>query len=146
MDVVQLKMQQELANTQEVALKLEAQNKGAMRDMQRMRADFKSQEQERERLVAQNLVVKRENKALQATVLALRERFEAMFAEEEGDGSAKVKAIFVFRVLMPEVGKGPLVLGTCRNLDCLTRQGAASPVTARFTGPLTRSDVDSELA
>lgn len=81
--VVQLRLQQELASTQGLALKLEAQNKTAAAEVQRMRADLKSQTAEREEVLRQSVSVKRENDVLRATVDALRGRFEALFAERD---------------------------------------------------------------
>jgi septal ring factor EnvC (AmiA/AmiB activator) len=77
---VQLKLQQELANTQEVAMKLEAENKEAVRAMQRMRADFKNQEEAQERLAAEKLAVRRENDILKETCLHLNSELESLEA------------------------------------------------------------------
>lgn len=83
--MVQLKLQQDLANTQEVALKLEAQNKEAVCAMQRMRADFKSQEEQREQLAADKVTVIRENNILKETVLQLSSELESLEARKSCD-------------------------------------------------------------
>ena len=75
---MQLTLQQDLANTQEVALKLDAENKEAMRAMLRMRADFKCQEEAREQLAAEKVVVRRENDILKETVLSLNSELASL--------------------------------------------------------------------
>lgn len=80
---VQLRLQQELATTQALALKLEAQNKAAVDEAQRVRADLKCQQAEKEEVLRQSVKVKRDNDGLRATVEALRVRFETLFAERD---------------------------------------------------------------
>jgi predicted RNase H-like nuclease (RuvC/YqgF family) len=82
---LQLKLQQDLGNTQDVALKLEAQNKEAKWAMQRMRADFKSQEETREQLAAETVRLRKDNEVLKETVLRLNAELEALDARQDGE-------------------------------------------------------------
>ena len=101
---VQLQLQQDLANTQEVALKLEAENKEAVRAMQRMRADFKSQEEAREQLAAEKVVLRRENDVLKETVVTLNSELEGLEARMRRNSKPNKEvrgARFKFKFCLP---------------------------------------------
>jgi septal ring factor EnvC (AmiA/AmiB activator) len=78
---VQLKLQSDLATTQEVAMKLDKQNKLTKEECSRLRSEFKCQEDDREYLIKQNLLVKRENEALRGQVEKMRGQLEVLLAE-----------------------------------------------------------------
>lgn len=82
---VQLRLQQDLANTQEVALKLEAENKEVVRAMLHMRADFKGQQAREEQLATEKVVVRRENGILKETVLRLNSEVEYLEAGQTSE-------------------------------------------------------------
>jgi hypothetical protein len=63
-------------------MKLDAENKEAVREMQRMRADFKSQEELQERLAAEKSAVQAENNILKETCLHLNSELEALEAKQ----------------------------------------------------------------
>ena len=86
---MQLKLQQDLANTQDVALKLEAENKAAVQQMQRMRADFRGLEEAHEKLAAETVLVRRDNDILKEAVVRLNTEREALRSRDNMEDAHK---------------------------------------------------------
>jgi hypothetical protein len=92
---LQSKLQQELATTQEVALRVGVQNKQLMEQCSALRAQYRSQEDDREYLIRQNLVVKKENEAHARQVEVMCGQLEALVAERNAAAAAARDAVRV---------------------------------------------------
>lgn len=62
-------------------MKLDKQNRLLNEECSRLRADFKCQEDDRQYLVKQNLLVRKENDGLKAVMDKMRGQMEIIFAE-----------------------------------------------------------------
>lgn len=62
-------------------MKLDKQNKLIKEECSRLRSEFKCQEDDREHLIKQNLLIKRENEALRGQVEKMRGQCEVLVAE-----------------------------------------------------------------
>ena len=92
---VQLKLQQDLANTQDVALKLEAENKEAVQQMQRMRADFRGLEEAHKKLAAEKVLARKDNDILKEAVVQLNTEREALRSRDSIDAAHKQEVQFM---------------------------------------------------
>ena len=115
---VQAKLQQELANAQEVALKLDQENRNAQVEGKRLRAQFQAQEDDREYLIKQNLLVKTDNKALRGQVELMRGQMEVLVTERNA-AAEKLATVRSFGSAVAMLER------VCARLDVTERNAAA---------------------